>query len=150
MIPAEPTCPHCRYDLTGIALEHESIVCPECGRTFDPGNPFGLQPWPHPVRIALVMSLPTAAMFLVTMGLGTMAWHASIASIAQLEHIVDPVARSFLLLAWTIWPGVVAQHYVRRCAHPGERWIVWTLLALSGIGLNALVMLGIAFVGLIG
>lgn len=30
-------CPHCSYDLAGIESEGGIIVCPECGRDWEPG-----------------------------------------------------------------------------------------------------------------
>ncbi len=150
MIPADPTCPHCRYDLTGIAAEQGPTVCPECGGTFDPGNPFGLRPWPRPVVIGLVMAAPCAAAFLFVLSVHSAGWDAAFSAIEPLEHIADGATRWSLLAAWLVWPGVVAHRVAGRCAHPGERTMVWTVLTLSGIGLNALVILGLAFLSLVG
>ena len=150
MLPAEPRCPSCKYDLTGIVHEHEPISCPECGETFDPANPFGLKPWPNTLRLASFLSLPTAAAFIANRGIGTLAWDEMFRGAAQLERFAIVTVQSILLFAWIVWPGIVALHYVKRCAHPGERGILWTLLTLSGIGLSALVMLALAFIALLG
>ncbi len=150
MLPAEPRCPSCKYDLTGIVHEHEPISCPECGETFDPGNPFGLTPWPSTLRLACFLSLPTAVAFIVNRSIGTLAWDEMFGTAAHLEGVAIWSSRWILLCAWIVWPGLVALHYVKRCAHPGERGILWTLLTFSGIGLSAVVMLALAFIALLG
>ena len=150
MIPAEPKCPSCHYDLTGIVQEHEPIACPECGEMFDPGNPFALKPWPSVAVIAPIMTLPTAVAFIVNSSVGSIVWDDVFSGSAQFDSAAVWASRLALLAAWIVWPGVVAVHLVGRCAHPGERGILWMMLTLSGIGLGALVMLAIGFLLLLG
>lgn len=150
MIPAEPRCPSCKYDLTGIVHEHEPISCPECGETFDPANPFGLKPWPSTLRLALILTLPTTIAFIANRSTGTLTWDKVFRNAVQLEGFAILASRWILLFAWIVWPGIVALHYVKRCAHPGERGVLWTMLTLSGVGLSALVMLALAFIALLG
>lgn len=150
MIPAKPECPSCHYDLTGIVHEHETIACPECGTTFDPGNPFALEAWPSVVKIALIMTLPTAVAFIVNSSVGTFVWDDALSGSAQLDELAVWGARIFLLGAWIAWPGAVAHRLVRRCAHPSERGILWMMLTLAGVGLGAMVMLALGFLMLLG
>lgn len=146
MIPAEPKCVSCGYDLSGVAREHDAVVCPECGSVFDPDNPFALKPWPNPLVMGAALALPVGAACAVRWALVRLAAGGQSPIGAWVDSIAVPAAGWLMVLSWVVWPGVYTHRIVRRSAHPDERRILAAALYLSGVGLGVVAVVSVTLI----
>lgn len=146
MIPAEPKCVACGYDLSGVARERDVVVCPECGSAFDPDNPFALKPWPNPLIMGAVLASPAGAACALRWALVRFAAGDHPTFGAWIDSIATPMAGWLIVLSWILWPGVYTRRIVRRSAHPDERRILAVVMYLCGVGLGAVVVISVTLI----
>jgi hypothetical protein len=121
-------CPGCAYDLSGTPFSEDSILCPECGRTFPRSaiRPVEIPRFTRP--LLLTISGPVAA--LVAIGLGVQQFVISRGS-------GDALAYGIFYVFATLWglgaPWIVVSARVR--AYRYTKWVAFDEL-LGAYGLN--------------
>ena len=123
----ECRCAKCGCDLS--QMPRSSTRCPECAAKYDPGNPSGLKPWPHPLVVLAEVCGPFWVVLVPSAVFGSSSW--------------KPVTWMLMGALMIILAYLPAQGLAERHATYEERQSATIRMCFHGLGINLLIAIGV-------